>query len=1036
MIFRLLLFFGLLPIASIAQDHFSSAITFAGKGNDMGRAIDVDRSGNIYSAGTFQDTTDFDPSIGVLELVSNGNNDVFVCKTDKKDSLLWAFGFGGRNNDVIREIIVDDSSNVYIIGYFSDTVDFDPSSKKFEIIASGTDGYFAKYDKDGNFLWVKILDGVLYDGAIDKNGNLLISGLSSYRADLAPGKGTYLVQYKRPSTFVATYNNAGHFKSALIFEADDYSSSARPGKIALNDSGHVFIAGWFFGEIDFDPSTSNNVKVSSGNDDAFIAKYNLGNKTLEWVKTINSKYFNYALAFDLDQFGNLIIGGIFDDKIDLNPGKGTHIKSAVGTSARRCDVFVLSLSPKGYYNWGFTIGDEGRDGIEELIVDTNGYFYAIGSYNGQVDFNPLVTPLTKKSGKYSSGFVAKYSLKGEARWVSSLKGNKNVIAYDLVSDEFKNLSITGAFQDSTDFNPYDKDSFKLASKGGFDAFVLSLSGCNNTKALSFDTTCTSLKSPSGKYNWTKTGVYSDLLLTKTGCDSVITVSLVVLQNDTILSFETCDSLVWNKNTVFTKSGVYYDTLKNMANCDSIIELNLVVNNCYRKIEKVSICDSYKWSLNNATYLKSGLYYDSLVTSKLCDSVSILDLTIRNSSTSTIFQNACDSFYWSQTKKYYKQSGIYLDTISNYVGCDSVVSFNLNIKSSSSSKKVVSSCNFFYWSQNKTLYKTSGIYADTIKTAAGCDSILYLELEIKLKDSIAINISTCDSFFWSIDNSWKFNSGLYTDTFTNRFGCDSIHYLNLSLNKSNVTTQFAKSCDSFFWNVNSKYYYNSGTYYDSSKTINGCDSIRVLSIAIGKVSTALDSVVACNSYLWSVNKRTYFKSGIYIDSLKGQDGCDSILALFLEINEVDTNYTLKQGLITLLDTTKAYEWLDCNDNNKKINGETSYWFKPVTDGVYSAVIISDSCRDTLTCIKVTSTDNQQFVEQEMPVIWPNPASDYLIVGKTERNTNYIIKNSIGKTVMEGKLENSSIIRVDRLNSGIYFISLEGSKKRTVNTFVKE
>jgi len=83
MIFKLLLFFGLLPIASIAQDHFSSAITFAGKGNDMGRAIDVDRSGNIYSAGTFQDTTDFDPSIGVLELVSNGNNDVFVCKTAK-----------------------------------------------------------------------------------------------------------------------------------------------------------------------------------------------------------------------------------------------------------------------------------------------------------------------------------------------------------------------------------------------------------------------------------------------------------------------------------------------------------------------------------------------------------------------------------------------------------------------------------------------------------------------------------------------------------------------------------------------------------------------------------------------------------------------------------------------------------------------------------------------------------------------------------------------------------------------------------------
>ena len=82
--------------------------------SDEGNALATDASGNVYVAGSFKGTVDFDPSAGTVNLTSAGDADIFVQKLNSSGNLVWAKKMGGIGNDGAYSIAVDASGNVFI----------------------------------------------------------------------------------------------------------------------------------------------------------------------------------------------------------------------------------------------------------------------------------------------------------------------------------------------------------------------------------------------------------------------------------------------------------------------------------------------------------------------------------------------------------------------------------------------------------------------------------------------------------------------------------------------------------------------------------------------------------------------------------------------------------------------------------------------------------------------------------------------------------------------------------------------------------
>ncbi|MBN1185834.1 MAG: T9SS type A sorting domain-containing protein [Bacteroidales bacterium] len=91
--------------------------------------------------------------------------------------------------------------------------------------------------------------------------------------------------------------------------------------------------------------------------------------------------------------------------------------------------------------------------------------------------------------------------------------------------------------------------------------------------------CNSYTSPSGLYTWTQSNTYSDTIPNATGCDSIITVHLTILEPtyDTIYDTACFSYTSPSEKYTWTTSSTYVDTIPNMAGCDSIITIHLKIN---------------------------------------------------------------------------------------------------------------------------------------------------------------------------------------------------------------------------------------------------------------------------------------------------------------------------------------------------------------------------------------------------------------------------------------------------------------------------
>ena len=291
----------------------------------------------------------------------------------------------------------------------------------------------------------------------------------------------------------------------------------------------------------------------------------------------------------------------------------------------------------------------------------------------------------------------------------------------------------------------------------------------------------------------------------------------------------------------------------------------------------TVCNTYT-TPSGKIRTASAVFTDTILNAVGCDSVITINLTIKTASTGSFSAAACGSYLFNGITR--TTSGAYLDTLVNAAGCDSFLTLNLTINSTSTGSISVIACNSYLFNGNTQT--TSGAYLDTLVNAAGCDSFLTLNLTINSTTSTgSFSATACSSYLFN--GNTQTTSGAYLDTLVNAAGCDSFLTLNLTINSTSTGSFSASACGSYLFNGITRT--TSGAYLDTLVNAIGCDSFLTLNLTINNSSTGSFAVTACNSYTFNGASRT--TSGAYLDTLVNAKGCDSFLTLNLTINNSST-----------------------------------------------------------------------------------------------------------------------------------------------------
>ncbi|MFN0203839.1 MAG: T9SS type A sorting domain-containing protein [Bacteroidia bacterium] len=531
----------------------------------------------------------------------------------------WTVASGSATIDDGKGITTDDAKNVYAVGTFTGSVDFDPSATDSILIATGTgSGYLAKYDENGNFLWVfQISSSVVAtcnSVCSDLSNNIYIIGeINGISGDFDPDSAVVTISsVGQRDVYVAKYTSSGQFVWLQQF-GGTLNEYAR--KIKAGNNGEIVMSGNFEGTVDFDPGIGTNNITSAGSSDVFIARLRT-NGVLDWVKIIGNANANQGPSIGIDGKGGVYSVGGFTGTLDTDPDPvASNFLTATGNST---DGLIIKLDSNGIFQWSHNLSSNSVAVVNDVQPDGDNNIYLTGWFSGFVDFDASAGLDTMTNISGIDVFFWKMDYNGNHIWVKRT-GNNIQDFYDGRSvkiDKNGNPFVLGIFEGTADFDPGVGTSNESAL-GDFDIFVW---GLNANGAFSFS------KGVGG----TGKEVSSDLHIDN--ADNLYFTGFFTAQ---------VDFNPWAGTNLIAPASASPDFhINKWSNC--VPNTSMTTQN---------ICDTF-FILNGQTYTSSGTYTQNLTNIGGCDSTITLQLTLTSIDTAvsvsgnviTALQNGA-SYQW-------------------------------------------------------------------------------------------------------------------------------------------------------------------------------------------------------------------------------------------------------------------------------------------------------------------------------------------------------------------------------------------------------
>lgn len=332
------------------------------------------------------------------------------------------------------------------------------------------------------------------------------------------------------------------------------------------------------------------------------------------------------------------------------------------------------------------------------------------------------------------------------------------------------------------------------------------------------------------------------------------------------------------------AGTYTCTVTDAANCVKTIEVKVIEPDAITKNQSITICTGKSVKVGIHTYTATGNYTDVLKALNGCDSTVYTNLTVTPALTKTQEFTVCAGKSVTVGTNTYNMTGTYKDTFKTKEGCDSIVTTKLTVL------KAIATTQNLYICEGKSVkvgihtYTKSGTYTDVLVAANKCDSTVTTYLNVSPAKTYSQQFTTCMGGSVKVGIHVYIKNGTYKDTVKTKEGCDSIVTSVLTFSTIPYTGQQTLTrCAGKPVIVGTHIHTTTGNYIDTIKTVKGgCDSVVTTHLTVTPALTGSQTLVTCAGKPIKVGDFYHDKDGTYTDVIKTKGGCDSIVTTKLTV----------------------------------------------------------------------------------------------------------------------------------------------------------